>query len=288
MNLHGTKLDHASSRKESPIPGIGPSGSHAAAAGHAPSSLGNAKGHAQSHGEEEGEGEPWLLSYADMVTLLMCFFILFFTLDKSKGGVSDPTRVSKRLAQVVALDVSTSGGIQGGASWEDTKNGVSSELYKMSTSLRVVFALSQPTPETLLITFLSSGFFKSGSTELSSDALVALEKIAQKIKLLDKVGLGIDVEGHTDSAAIGGNQLFPSNWELSANRAGAVVRQLIAFGVPSHLLKASGFADQKPLVKERDSSGRIDPSAQSLNRRVEIKIKKDLKGQQVKKIDPKK
>ena len=251
---------------------------HKSHAGDQKSAAPHSKGHRRplrSHEEqEEGEGEPWLLSYADMVTLLMCFFILFFTLDRSKSAISDPERVSKRLAKAIALDVSTASGMQGGSDIDSMKNGMSSELYKMSTDLKVVFALSQPDPETLAITFLNSNFFTPGSAELSADAKVALSKVAKKITQLRTDDLLIDVEGHTDSAPLLRTEKFASNWELSTARASAVVRYLIAAGIPGATLRASGFADQQPLVKDRDANGNLEVTAQRLNRRVEIRLRK--------------
>lgn len=228
----------------------------------------------QAHGEEEGEGEPWLLSYADMVTLLMCFFVLFFTLDKSKGAISDPERVSKRLAKAIALDFSSASSavMQGGQNDDGFKKDLSSELYKMSHNLKVVFALSQPNPETIVVTFLNSHFFQLGSAELTDDAKQTVDNIAKKILALSLDRVQIEVEGHTDSTPIQGSKIFPSNWELSAARATAVVRYLIGRGVPSKIFKATGYADQRPIVKERDGKGNLDMTAQRLNRRIEVRI----------------
>jgi chemotaxis protein MotB len=99
-----------------------------------------------------------------------------------------------------------------------------------------------------------------------------VEKIASKILSLNLEHVQIEVQGHTDSSPMQGSKNFASNWELSAGRATAVVRYLIGRGVPARIFKATGFADQRPIVKERDGNGKIDVTAQRLNRRIEVRI----------------
>ena len=65
---------------------------------------------------------------------------------------------------------------------------------------------------------------------------------------------------------------FPSNWELSASRAANVLRQMIESGIPSDQSRAIGFADIRPLIEPRDSTGAIVQGARAANRRVEIVI----------------
>ena len=71
------------------------------------------------------------------------------------------------------------------------------------------------------------------------------------------------VEGHTDNVPIQ-TERYPSNWELSSGRAGSVVRQLIALGVSPERIRATGFADTKPL-KPNDSEAN-----RAVNRRVDL------------------
>ncbi|PWC65427.1 hypothetical protein TSH7_08840 [Azospirillum sp. TSH7] len=76
------------------------------------------------------------------------------------------------------------------------------------------------------------------------------------------------VEGHSDSTPIA-NRRFPSNWELSGGRAASVVRRLIQLGLPPDRLSAVGFADTRPL------SAGSDPASLARNRRVAITIQAD-------------
>jgi chemotaxis protein MotB len=83
----------------------------------------------------------------------------------------------------------------------------------------------------------------------------------------------ITVEGHTDDEPISSAQ-FPSNWELSAARAAAVVRFFAEHGIPANRLRAAGYAQTHPLAPNRDDAGNPIPENQAKNRRVVIELEK--------------
>ena len=224
------------------------------------------------HGEDHEEGEPWLLSYADMVTLLMCFFILFFSIDKTKGGINNPERLQKRLERALSLDETVAATLQS-ETLKKIQDSLSSDLYKISRELKIVFALSHPDPETVSLTFLSNNFFPPGDATLSKEAQQALTKVAARILEVAKgSSLTIEVDGHTDSDPLRNNPRYPSNWELSAARAASVARFLIAQGIPPSIVQVSGFADQRPVIPS-DTAGISGVTAKRMNRRVEIRLK---------------
>jgi chemotaxis protein MotB len=105
--------------------------------------------------------------------------------------------------------------------------------------------------------------FPSGSATLAKDGLVALRKIADAFKGVK--GRIIRVEGHTDNVPIRTDR-FPSNWELSAARAIAVVRVLQERGVDPALLGAAGYAQYQPIAANDSAEGRAQ------NRRIEISL----------------
>jgi len=112
--------------------------------------------------------------------------------------------------------------------------------------------------------------FESGSAEISDEGKTELVKIADLIVELTQeipaeVNWILRVDGHTDAVPISTFQ-FPSNWELSTARATAVVRYLIAGGVPENRLAAAGFGEHQPL----DTSD--DEGALRRNRRIEFKL----------------
>ena len=83
----------------------------------------------------------------------------------------------------------------------------------------------------------------------------------------------VRIEGHTDDVPIATSQ-FPSNWELSAHRASAVVRFLISRGVEADRMIAVGMADTQPKVPHRDDAGNPIVENRDINRRIVIKIER--------------
>lgn len=107
--------------------------------------------------------------------------------------------------------------------------------------------------------------FGTGQADLSPHGQDVLKRMAA---LLASKGYDIVVEGHTDSIPVRSNSRYPSNWELSTDRAGSVVRFLLAGGIDKAHLRAVGFADTRPIATNQDAQGR------ARNRRVELVIEK--------------
>jgi chemotaxis protein MotB len=103
--------------------------------------------------------------------------------------------------------------------------------------------------------------FSSGSATVGKEGLDALKRVADALKNVQ--GKVIRVEGHTDSVPATGST-FASNWELSAARALAVVRQLQEQGVDPTKLSGAGYGEFQPIAENETPEGR------SLNRRIEI------------------
>lgn len=104
--------------------------------------------------------------------------------------------------------------------------------------------------------------FALGQADLRPEGAALMTRLAPSLARLNSF---IRVEGHTDDLPIA-NLRFPSNWELSAGRAAAVVRHLIASGVPAGQLEAVGFADTRPVVRGHGDAAR------ARNRRVSFVI----------------
>ncbi|MFG1401889.1 peptidoglycan -binding protein [Xanthobacter sediminis] len=118
--------------------------------------------------------------------------------------------------------------------------------------------------------FQSEVFFDPGSATLKPEAQAELDKLASAILDLEKeipadLDWALRIDGHTDNRPIATSQ-FPSNWELSAARAIAVVQYLVGKGVsPQHLI-AAGFGEFQPI-----DTGSTD-EARARNRRIELKL----------------
>jgi chemotaxis protein MotB len=210
---------------------------------------------------DENKGDAWLATYGDMITLLMCFFVLFFS-------VSDVN---------VAL-------------FEDLKNGFESDVLNtdngtpismLANQLDSVYDHPEHDDEDVEVELLkrginirlaSSDLFRSGDATLSRSGRYIVDSVTvQLLDIVERYHLTCDVEGHTDDVPIRSYK-FPSNWELSASRAANVLRRMIDAGIPEDQSRAIGFADLRPLIEPRDSTGALVKGARRANRRVEIII----------------
>ncbi|HYF83047.1 MAG TPA: OmpA family protein [Clostridia bacterium] len=223
--------------------------------------------------DEPKPGAPeWMATYGDMVTLLLCFFVLLFsfaTLD-----------VQKFKAIAVSMNGSM-GVLDSGASMnmeplvgsfpndspteekEEFKKlyGEMSEFVKENNlEASITLRLDE---RGLLIRFMDDVLFESGKADLTTRAGEIINKVAEIIKTNDK---NVRVEGHTDNVPIS-TPKFPSNWELSTTRAVNVVKYLIEEnGIAAVRLSASGYADQHPVDDNNTQIGR------QKNRRVDLLI----------------
>lgn len=112
--------------------------------------------------------------------------------------------------------------------------------------------------------------FASGSAELNDDAVATLREVVRALNSFNNYQ--ISVVGHTDSRTITRElaAVYPTNWELSAARATAAVREMIRMGAPRERIRAIGMADTQPLAAE------VDADTRRQNRRIEIVLEPPL------------
>lgn len=204
---------------------------------------------AKKRNESSGDGD-WLTTYADMMTLLMTFFVLLFamsTLDPVKleqfGDSFGKEAGSKKKTKKVSLSQ---------INLEVKKLVVEQELQ---SQVKVRMDARGVTLE-----IASDLAFNVGSADLSKSIKDFLIKL---VSTMDKATYAIAVEGHTDNVPIR-SSVFPSNWELSAARASAVIRFLTSQGIAADKFRAIGFADTAPKVDNDTVENRAK------NRRVDI------------------
>lgn len=218
--------------------------------------------HRRSSTEEDTDA--WLITFADMVTLLLCFFILMFALAVPSGEkLEHLSKVLKEQGFYNDAGVITD-------PYETLKEDLSLALGASGYSDEIVISEQKDAVE---LELASGAFFVSGNAKFSPQAVPMLELLAEKIIPFAKKDIVIEVEGHTDDNPIATKQ-FPSNWELSASRASNVVRFLAAKGFPVQKLRAVGLGDSQPKAPNRDATGNPLPANQELNRRVVVKLKK--------------
>lgn len=218
----------------------------------------------QKRKQHDEDMDAWLITYADMVTLLLCFFILMFALSMPEGH---------KLEQITKM-------LKEEGFYNDA--GVISDPYQtMKKDLSLALGSSgydkdiaiSEQKDAVEVELASSSFFEKGSAKFTANGLPMLELLASKILPMAKQDIVVEVEGHTDDTPIA-TPMFPSNWELSAARATNVVRFLIAKGFPAEKLRAVGLGDSHPKAPNRDATGNPIPANQDLNRRVVISLKK--------------
>ena len=250
-------------------------------------------------GDGQGDGhaddERWLLTYADMITLLMALFMVLFSI--SSVNVSKFETLKETLQNAFSPKVLSGGGSilpDGGASrspqppsQQPTPAAVPRQLedrahqgrrdeqedFRRRKRQRDAYARSHgfsASIETLIdsrglvIRLLTDDVvFDSGSATLKPEAAPLLAKISALVNV--DASHPISVGGHTDDVPIATGR-FPSNWELSAARAAGVARFLTGHGVAATRLEATGVADQRPIATNTTEEGR------SRNRRVEIAL----------------
>lgn len=217
--------------------------------------------------EEEG----WALSMADMMTNLLCFFVLLLAM--SKIDEQSYRAVSESMAEAMGTaDKLPPKAVQSSVRIEiDQKQKdlwtIQAELKKIVAPLKDLASV-ELRPDSVAVSLKGNVLFDSGRAELRPRDLQLLETLTAPLL---GIPYRITVEGHTDNIPMQSAQ-FPSNWELSAARAGAVARYLISRGFQPDRLQIVGLADTKPTAPNMTEKGIPIPENQARNRRVVILV----------------
>lgn len=253
------------------------------------------------HEEEVDNKERWLVSYADFITLLFAFFVVMYSIssvnegkykvlsDSLEGVFNAPQKSTKPIQ--VGEELARSEGYKSQAinlipilPSPDEQEQEQEQLKKQKSFLENQELLQiagefeasledlieeqkvsvQKMDDWIQISLDDTIVFTSGGVEPIDEALPIIEKIARILKAHDNAML---VEGHTDNVPIR-TGAFPSNWELSAARAAAVVRYLALEGVSPQRMAAMGYGEFRPLVRNDTPQGRLK------NRRVVLLVSK--------------
>lgn len=235
--------------------------------------------------EEVEEGPaPWVLTFADMITLLMAFFALLYTvsnMDQQRfqsvaasvqnalGGPSGPAGAGGVMREAgfpggkavkpKSLDELT--GLEEEALLQDMRQEFKGK--DLNDSVQVTMRGNQ-----VILQVGGQVLFPPGSANLADQAPGFLDHLVRVAR--NYPDYRIDIKGHTDPRPIS-TAKFESNWELSALRATAVLRYLMERGISPKRLTATGYADTQPLVPNTSEEG------MSKNRRVEFVLEKKEK-----------
>ncbi|MEF2144140.1 MAG: flagellar motor protein MotB [Desulfovibrionaceae bacterium] len=217
---------------------------------------------------ESDSDSGWSLTLADMMTLLLCFFVLMLSmasLDRDKY---------EAMSSVMAEAMGGKAAPSAKAVSPETGEPVRAEpgnLFELQLELAALIGEDRdsvdlkmrPDPHSVAISLGDNILFDLGRADLRAGARDLLGRLAGP---LARAGHRLTIEGHTDDLPIQSSQ-FPSNWELSSARASAVARFFIEHGFPKDLIRVVGRADTEPIAGNDTEQGG------SRNRRVVILVR---------------
>ena len=249
------------------------------------------------HAPKKPNHERWVISYADLLTLLLAFFVVLYASSTRNSHKEDQAAASflkafQNSSPSVVTNSSAGRGIMPHNVSPQPKpanmpsspeshlskqlaHQVANEVLSLQNVRERLQNLLQPLtsqnqvslvaqPLTLTIQLNASVLFPDGQATLMPAAASLLTKVAASLKQLPKP-FTVVVQGYTDDKPIATTQ-FPSNWSLSAERAVTVVNLFEANGVDGSQLSAQGFGQYAPITSNSTNSGRAQ------NRRVAIVI----------------
>lgn len=226
----------------------------------------------KKHDEEHENAERWLLTYADLITLLLAFFIVMYSMSKVDakkfGAVAQALQavlhgkgveMLKGQGNLVLAPPEAGGPMKIG----DLKL-LQAKINKIAKDMGLKDKISADMDgRGLVIRISESAFFDQGSADLKPEAMTVLDALSV---ILKSVPNHIRFEGHTDNLPIS-TPKFPSNWELSVSRATTCVRYLIEHHeFPPDKISALGYSEYRPIASNSTFEGRAK------NRRVDIVV----------------
>ena len=267
----------------------------------------SAHGRKGKHGGDHENHERWLLTYADMITLLVAFFIMLYAMSVTNSAKFNSLAISVRsgfgnvmpskpsildgmgagtpknvmtpnlpVKPSTALGMSKDGpnkdgteGSKGAAADNGEKaKKVLEQLKKLLAQGDMANHVSVTTDERgIIVTVLADKFTFDSG---SADLKPSLKPVLDRVSsVIKSERSSVRIEGHTDDRPIS-NSRFPSNWQLSATRAANVLCYFVETdGVSPDKINCVGYADQRPIVRNTTEENR------ARNRRVEIVILDD-------------
>lgn len=233
-----------------------------------------------AHGKKASH-ERWLITYSDLITLLLIFFVVMYSLSSINARKFKAVAMSLARAMGGERSVLTDTGpslapgmsapspeqeeqlakeLAENAGLEEIKRELERFIAENGLTGKVSVSLEE---RGVVLSFQEVALFPLGSADLTPEARETVRKLGP---ILNKVPNYLRVEGHTDDLPIN-TARFPSNWELSVARAASVVQEMIGpLGIAPHRLSATGYGEYRPRVPNDSVENR------QKNRRVDIVI----------------
>ena len=192
--------------------------------------------------------QDWIFTYGDLVTLLLCFFILLFSMCRTD------VEKSKQISDSLKSMPPGSPFIFNGQSSNLDK--ASKEIEQFEVPDDVTINASKAGVE---VTFSKTVAFEQGSVSISEKAKKTLDKM---LPIIGQLQNNIEISGHTDESD--SNKKYPSSWELSVARASVIAAFLESKLIPVERIQVAGYGDSRPRFYPDTAYKR------NLNRRVQI------------------
>lgn len=219
--------------------------------------------------------ERWIVTYADMVTLLFALFVVLWSMSDANKTKLEQVRTSLDKAFNVGVLSGTDGASpifnSGGGLTPSLSEIKSNDLAAIAKQIGDFTAKSgmqskiqvRSDAESITISLADNLLFDSGSAYLKPGSQTVLREVAG---VLGKMPNRVRIEGHTDNVPVNSAD-FATNWELSAARASTVLRYLAeAGGIDPAKMFLAGYADTRPVADNGTAEGR------ALNRRADIVV----------------
>lgn len=212
----------------------------------------------------------WMTTYSDLVTLLLCFFVLLYAFSNLD---------IKKFQGVMAYFQGSRGVLDGSNVIEipDLRDQEEIDLEELKSALEEYASSSNLEEEItvsidergLIIRFMDRVLFDPGKAELKPEAKEILDTVAEILQRDEFKDKAIKVEGHADTTPVSPKDGFPTNWELSTARATNVLRYLVEQrGIEGERISASGYSYYRPIAPNDTKENKAK------NRRVDIVILK--------------
>lgn len=237
----------------------------------------------EDHKEQETHSSEWIVTYSDLITLMLTFFVLLYSfstveinkfkeiLSSIHAGFNKEVIVKKSESDITNLPSSIDipiDNLNAQTAEEQQKQRLLKEIHDIihrhNLHDNVVVSLEK---SKVIVRIKDRLVFNSGATKIHNGADPVLLEIADIFKAYSDYR--IDIAGHSDNIPISTPE-FPSNWELSSYRATTVLRHFIDLGVDPYRMTATGYADLLPIA---DNS---TPENRAKNRRVEFILEKGI------------
>ena len=212
----------------------------------------------------------WMVTYADMTTLLLTFFILYYSISASNMQKFQEVILGKETASIGLLELLDS--VKAKETIEKftglRSDNIVTDINDIATedNFSSVMEVNTDDKSKIIVRISGETLYESGKADLLRESKLILDEIARILKAYPSHK--INIQGHTDDTEIRSEQ-YQNNWELSAARASSALRFFLDKNIDPKRLTATGYADTYPIATNQTEAGRMK------NRRVEFVLEKE-------------